>query len=146
GTTYKTIGKFDKNGLPDYLLPRETISPGLTSFMNNYLVPGRNLITTHPELFTNSAIADIKITKPSTVYMTFVHQEASITNALAFYTYATDNPPATAKDIERITYIFPNSGKGTPLQPGDKVTLGQFNPGVSVGFVLLINAWDAKTK
>lgn len=146
GTEYKTLGKFDKNGLPNYLLPKDVISSGLTSFMNHYLVNGRHLVTTHPELFTNNSIADIKITKPSTVYMTFVHQEASRTNALAFYSYPTDNPPVSAKDIERITYAFPNAGEGTTLKPGDKVSLGQFNPGTSIGFVLLINAWDKRTK
>ena len=145
-TVYKTLGKFDENGLPNYLLPKDNISPGLINFMNQYFQDGRNLIQTHPELFTNNAIADIQITKSSTVYMTFVHQEASRTNALAFYTYNTGNPPATAKDIKKITYVFPNAGDGTTLQPGDKVSLGQFNPGVSVGFVLLINGWDKKTK
>ena len=146
GTTYKTLGNYDNKGLPSYLLPKDVISTGLQNFMDGYLVNGRNLIMSHPELFTNSAIADIKVTKPSTIYMTFVHQDASNTNALAFYTYSTDNPPATAKDIEKITYVFPNAGDGTPLQSGDKVSLGQFNPGTSVGFVLLINAWDKKAK
>ena len=146
GTDYQNLGKFDKTGLPSYLLPKDNISFELQSFMDGYLVNGRNLISTHPELFTNSAIADIKVIKPSTIYMTFVHQDASRTNALAFYTYSTNNPPATAKDIEKITYVFPNAGNGTPLQSGDKVSLGQFNPGTSVGFVLLINAWDKKEK
>ncbi len=146
GTTYKNLGKYDKTGLPNYLLPKDIITTELQDFMNHYLVDGQNLVATHPELFTNSAIADIEITKPSTIYMTFVHQEASRTNSLAFYSYSTDNPPATAKDIEKITYAFPNVGEDTPLQPGDKVSLGQFNPGTSVGFVLLISAWDRKTK
>lgn len=146
GTEYKTLGKYDNDGLPKYLLPKDNISPELQNLISDYLIDGRNLVQAHPELFTNSAIADIKITKPSTVYMTFVHQEAYNTNALAFYTYSTDSPPATAKDIKQITYVFPNSGNGTPLQAGDKVSLGNFNPGISVGFVLMINAWDKKAK
>lgn len=146
GTTYKTLGSFDKNGLPDYLLPRDVISPDLQNFMAEYLVNGRNLVTSHPELFTNSAIADIKITKPSTAYMTFVQQDAGSRNALAFYTYPTDNPPATAKDINTIVYAFPNVGGTTTLQPGDKVSIGQFAPGTSIGFVLLINGWDGQSK
>lgn len=146
GTDYQTLGKYDNSGLPSYLLPKDNISSALQSFMDGYLVNGRNLISAHPELFTNSAIADIKVTKPSTIYMTFVHQEAWQNNALAFYSYPTDNPPASAKDIERITYAFPNVGESTPLKPGDKVSLGQFNPGTSVGFVLLISGWDKKAK
>ena len=146
GTDYKTLGKFDKNGLPNYLLPKDNISLELQNFMSEYLVNGKNLVLSHPQLFTNSAIADIKVTKPSTIYMTFVQQDAGTSNALAFYVYPTNNPPATAKDIEKITYAFPNVGPSTSLKPGDKVSLGQFNPGVSIGFVLLINAWDKKAK
>ena len=58
-------------------------------------------------------------------------------NALAFYTYPSDNPPATAKDIKNITYAFPNVGGTTTLQAGDKVNIGQFNPGTSIGFVII---------
>lgn len=144
-TTYNTLGLFDKNGLPNYLLTKDYISPELQNFMSEYLVNGKNLIQAHPELFTNNAIADITITKPSTVYMTFVQQDAGSNNALAFYTYATNNPPATAKDIEKITYAFPNVGPITPLHPGDKINIGQFSPGTSIGFVLLINAWDNRS-
>ena len=142
GTTYSLLGGFNKNGMPDYLLTPDVISTGLQDFMSEYLVNGRNLIESHPELFTNNAIADIKVVKRSTVYMTFVQQDASNNNALAFYTYPSENPPMTAKDIEKITYAFPNVGSTTPLKPGDKVNLGQFDPGISIGFVLMINAWD----
>ena len=144
-TRYNTLGSFDKNGMPSYLLPRDYISSELENLLSEYLVNGRNLIQAHPELFTNTAIADIKITKPSTVYLTFVMQGAESNNAIAFYTYSTDNPPTTAKDIEKITYAFPNVGPATTLQAGDKVNIGQFNPGTSIGFVLLINAWDSKS-
>ena len=74
--------------------------------------------------------------------MTYIHQGAGTKNTLAFYTYPSNNPPATAKDIKNITFAFPNVGPTTTLQPGHKVNIGRFNPGTSVGFVLLINAWD----
>lgn len=144
GTTYKSLGNYDKNGLPNYLLPKDVISPELTNFMAEYLVNGKNLIQAHPELFTNNAIADVRITKPSTVYMTFVQQGATNKNALAFYTYPTDNPPMTTKDIGKITYALPNVGPSTSLQAGDKVSIGTFSPGTSIGFILMINAWDSK--
>lgn len=141
-TTYKTLGTFNKNGLPDYLVQRDVISPGLQSFINEYLVDQRNLVVAHPELFTKSAIGDITITKPTTVYMTFVHQDTDGKNSFGFYTYPTDNPPKSSKEISTITYAFPNIGNSTPLKSGDKVKLGRFETGTSLGFVLIVNGWD----
>lgn len=144
-TTYKTLGSFDKNGLPSYLEQSDVISPGLQSFINEYLVDGRNLIEAHPELFTKTAIGDITITKSTTIYMTFVHQDTDGKNSFGFYTYPTNNPPKSSKDISTITYAFPNIGNLTPLIPGNKVKLGRFEPGTSVGFVLIVNGWDQQT-
>ena len=84
-TTYKTLGGFGKNGLPDYLVERDIISSGLQSFIDEYLVDSRNLIQAHPELFTKSAIGDITVTKPTTIYMTFVRQDTDGNNAFGFY-------------------------------------------------------------
>jgi len=63
-------------------------------------------------------------------------------NAVAFYTYPTTQPPASAKDIKNIVYFFPNASGLTSLTPGDKVKIGKFDPGTSIGFVLMQNAWD----
>ncbi len=141
-TTYQTLGGYDSSGKPDYLLPKDTISANLLSFINSMLSNGVDLRTTHPELLESAAIADIKVTTPSDIYMTFVSQGSGFTNSIAFYTYPTNQPPASTKDITTITYAFPNAGNYTPLQPGDKVKLGRFNAGTSVGFVLLQSAWN----
>lgn len=146
GTTYQILGKYDGSGKPSYLMTPDIISPGMQDFMVDYTQNGKNLMISNPELFTSSAIADITITQPSTVYMTFVYQNAGAKNAIAFYNYPTNTPPATAKDIQTITYIFPNTGRNTPLVPGDKVKIGAFNAGTSIGFVLLKNAWDSESK
>ncbi|MEO6683711.1 MAG: DUF4114 domain-containing protein [Ginsengibacter sp.] len=145
-TTYKTLGSYDNNGLPGYLEQPDIISPQLRVFMNSYLVDSRNLTISNPELFNTNAIADITIVKPTTLYMTYVHQATDGNSALGFYTYPTNNPPLKAKDIKEIVYAFPNAGGKTTLKPGDKVKLGSFSPGTSVGFVLLVNAWDLETR
>ena len=144
-TNYKALGNYDKNGLPDYLLQRDVISPGLQSLMDQYLVDTRNLVSTHPELFTNRAMGDITITEPSTVYMTFVHRDTDGSNAFGFYTYPTDSPPKTSKELNIITAAFPNVGKSTPLKSGDKIKLGKFQPGISIGFVLIVNGWNQES-
>lgn len=145
-TTYKTLGAFDSSGRPDYLLSKDPISSNMTSYINATLPKWTDLRTTHPELLTTKAIADLAITKTSDVFLTFVSQQAGNTNAVAFYTYPTGSSPQSPKDIITITYAFPNAGYGTMLQAGDKVKIGRFDPGTSVGFVILQNAWDLTTK
>ena len=145
-TTYQTLGTYDSLGKPNYLAPADTISPSLLSFINNFLPKGLNLTISHPELFSNTAIADITITQPSDVYVTFVVEKCLYKNALAFYTYPTNQSPTSAKDISLITYIFPNCGNNTPLLSGNKVKIGRFDVGTSIGFVLMENAWDTATK
>ncbi|MEP6596505.1 MAG: DUF4114 domain-containing protein, partial [Ginsengibacter sp.] len=124
----------------------DAISSNMLSFINSILIEKSDLRTTHPELLSTSAIADIAITQPSDVLITFVFEvTGNSPNALAFYTYPTNTPPASAKDIKTITYFFPSAGSGTKLAAGDKVKIGRFQPGTSIGFVLLKGAWNATT-
>jgi hypothetical protein len=118
----------------------------MLSFISKTLPEAIDLRTSSPDLLTTKAIADIAITERSDVFMTFVAQGAGLPNALAFYTYPTNNPPASPDDIETITYIFPNAGHLTPLWAGDKVKIGTFGPGISIGFVLMQNSWMDQTK
>jgi len=145
-TTYQTLGTFDEFGKPNYLAGRDVITSDLLSFINTNLPQNKDLRNTNPQLLSNPPIADIVITRQSEVSVTYVSSETAFTEAFAFYTYPTGKPPASAKDIKTITYVFPNTGKGTTLQPGDKVKIGNFNSGTSIGFVLLENGWDAETK
>jgi len=144
-TTYQTLGTFNTEGKPDYLLPRDQISSSMLSFIDSTLPNGKDLRVSHPELFTSTAIADIKVTQSSDIFITFVSEVGDLSNSFAFYTYPTNQPPTSPKDIKLITYIFPNTGVNTPLQAGDKVKIGRFDPGTSVGFVLLKGAWNTTT-
>lgn len=141
-TTYESLGTYSQTGKPDYLTTPDAISQDLLTYYFETLPEGKDLRKTHPELLTTNAIADIKITKPSDVFITFVYKSGAYSNSFAFYTYPSDQPPLSTKDIKEIKYIFPNAGYLTPLKQGDKVKIGNFQPGTSIGFVLLQNAWD----
>jgi hypothetical protein len=146
GTSYNTLGTFDNTGKPNYLLTKDIIAPAFIAFINDTLPEDRNLRAANSPLLESRAIADIDITQPSDVLITFVSQgAASFKNSLAFYTYNTSNPPDSAKEIETITYIFPHVGYQSPLRAGDKVKIGRFNPGTTIGFVLLQNAFNTST-
>jgi len=141
-TTYQALGAYDSSGTPGYLLPKDAVSTDLQSYVNNILVEKSDLRKTHPELLSTNAIADLEITQPADVFITFVSQVTTSKNALAFYTYPANHSPASPTDIDTITYIFPSIGLGTKLQTGDKVKIGRFDAGTSIGFVLLRDAWD----
>ena len=144
-TSYAALGTFDNTGKPENLLPKDSISAAMVSFIDTTLPEKRDLRNTYPELLTTKAIADIKITQPSDVFITFIEQGTKYSNTFAFYTYPTNAPPASTEDIKTITYVFPNAGYLTPLKKGDKVKIGRFAVGTSIGFVLLKNAWDNTT-
>jgi len=145
-TDYQTLGSYDTSGKPSHLETPDVVSSNMRAFISSMLPPGQDLRKTHPELLTTKAIADITITEPSDIYITFVSHGASYPNAFAFYTYPTNAPPASAKDIKTITYVFPNVGAGTTLKAGDKAKLGRFEVGTSIGFVLMQGAWNKETK
>ena len=143
-TTYQNLVTFNSLGKPDNLL-KDTISPAMLSFINSFLPDGKNFAAAHSELFTSNATPDITPDRRSDVYLTFVSGNAGNSNSIAFYTFPTNQPPANADAIKLITYVFPNAGRLTPLTPGDKIKIGTFDPGTSIGLVLMQNAWDTTT-
>jgi hypothetical protein len=142
---YQNLGAWDDSGKPKYLLPKDPISTNLLSYLTQTL-PDVDERIAHPDFLTTSSVADVRITQQSNVYITFVSQGSiALRNTLSFYTYPTNNPPATREDIKTITCIFPNAGYETPLVAGDKVKIGRFNAGTSIGFVLFRDAWRQPT-
>ncbi|MCC8410689.1 LruC domain-containing protein [Mucilaginibacter sp. UR6-1] len=138
-------------GKPVYLeTTSDVIDQGLLSYVNASLPEGTPLTTSHPEYLTSSSVQAINVTAKSDVWITFVSEGAGYRNTLAYYTYPTNNPPTQAGGgtllggIDKVTYIFPNasaSGSGGGLVSGNKVKLGTFDAGTSIGFVLIQDAW-----
>ncbi|WP_158827389.1 LruC domain-containing protein [Mucilaginibacter lacusdianchii] len=135
-----------KLGRPVYLESTpDAIDASLLSYINASLPEGNALTKTHPEYLSSTAMPDLNVKATSDVWITFVSEGAGLLNSLGYYTYPTNNPPASTSDISKITVIFPNSsavGSAGGLNSGDKVKLGRFNAGTSIGFVLLQNAWS----
>ena len=140
-TTYDFLSAYDAAGTPVNML-KDTISSNLLSFISTTLPDGQNLTKSHPELFAATANNDIVVTQHCDVYITFVSIGTAATNSIAFYTYPTSAPPETSKDISKITYVFPNAGNNTALIPGDKMKIGTYEAGTSIGFVVMHAAWE----
>ena len=138
-------------GRPAYLeATGDVIDASLLSYVNASLPESKPVPTSHPSYLATNAVHAINVTAKSDVWVTFVAEGAGFQNTLAYYTYKTDNPPSqinggtNADGIDKITYIFPNasgSGSGGGLKAGDKVKLGTFEAGTTIGFVLIQNAW-----
>jgi len=133
-------------GVPKYLLStNDVISAALLSYVNASLPEGQNLGVTHPNYLASTNTSTLNITATADVWITFVAEGAGNLNTLAYYTYPTNTPPQTTADVQNATLIFPNAsglGSGGGLVPGNKVHLGTFNAGTSIGFMLLGNAWS----
>jgi LruC domain-containing protein len=147
--TINYFGTYNNVGVPDYLEPqRDQISSTLLQYINASLPESMPVPQYHPSFLANGKKTSLDIDSTADVWLTFVHEGAGWTNAIAYYTYPTGTPPQSINDINEITVVFPNlsfAGSGGGLQSGDKVFIGRFNPGVSIGLVLMADAWDGNT-
>lgn len=135
-------------GVPKYLEPTpDVVDKSLLSYVNASLPENKPLTVSHPEYLSSSAVSTLNIVEKSDVWITFVAEGAGNLNTLAYYTYATGNPPSKEADIKTATIIFPNAsayGSGGGLKPGDKVKIGTFDAGTTIGFVMIGNGWTGK--
>jgi len=140
------LGGFDRSGVPDYLEPdNDEISKDFLNDINNTLPERQTLTTSHPEYLQSGLDYNLNLIGDCDVWITFVHEGAGYKNELGFYSYPTGQTPQTSDDIKEITIIFPNvsyEGSGGGLYSGNKVYIGRFNSGTSIGFALMANGWD----
>jgi LruC domain-containing protein len=132
-------------GRPKYLeTTPDVISASLLANVNASLPESNPVPKSHPEYLSSSNTTTLNIVKQSDVWITYVSEGAGFLNTLAYYTYPTSTPPTKISDIKNATLVFPNSsnvGSAGGLNAGDKVKIGRFNAGTSIGFILLQNAW-----
>lgn len=138
-------------GRPNWLeTTPDVIDASLLSYVNASLPESSPVPTTHPDYLNTTTVHTINVTAKADVWITYVSEGAGYQNTLAYYTYKTSNPPSQTSGgtlvdgIDKVTLVFPNasgSGSGGGLKSGDKVKLGTFDAGTSIGFVLIQNAW-----
>ncbi len=147
-TIIQALGIYNSAGKPNYLLTKDIISAQLLEFVNASLPERQPVPTYHPGYLAENTETNLNIEQVADVWMTFVTEGAGYRNTLGFYTYPTGNPPASAADISVLHIGFPNaslSGSGGELTPGDKIHLGRFQPGESIGFVLVADGFNSVT-
>ncbi len=146
---YKYLGSYTNQGKPNYLEPvNDIVSGELLSFINASLPERRPVMTYHPDYLLNNVETNINIIEQSDVWLTFISEGAGWTNSIAFFTYPTGNPPQSESDIDTLRIVLPNAslrGSGGELVSGNRVKLGRFDAGTSIGFVLIANGWNGSS-
>lgn len=147
-------------GLPNNLeKTNDVITSDFLADVNASLPERFELPISHPEYFLSEDDGSIVLIEDAEVWVTFVHEGAGYTNTLAYYSYPTDNAPATKADIKYSTLIFPNvsyTNSGGDLKSGNKVQLLYFDKvknqytnifpaGTSVAWVFRANGWNGST-
>lgn len=143
---FKYLGTFSSIGKPNYLsMPNATIDAQFLSSVNASLPESKAVPKYHPAYLKNTVRTTLNIQDQSDVWITFVAEGAGYQNTLGFYTYQTGNPPKTTSDIDSIKIILPNAsinGTTGPLIPGNRVKIGRFQKGTTIGFVLIANGFQ----
>lgn len=145
GAAYKPMGKADVNGRPLYLeATGDVISAEMLSYISYSLPESKSVPKLHPEFIADGTTSNINITKKSEVWVTFIYEGAGYRNTIGYYVYDTKNPPTSAKDIDTIYTVLPNASmafSGGGMKSGDKVSLGIFDAGKTIGFAIFADAW-----
>lgn len=148
-TNYNTLGTWNSQGVPNYLLPvGDVVDQDLMNDVNASLPEGIALPISHPDYFTGTNDFALHLTDSCDVWITFVHEGAGWKNSLGFYTYPEGSAPTSAGQITNLTIIFPNTsfnGSGGGLYTGDKVHLGVFGPGTVVEWFMVAQGWSTST-
>ncbi|MEI7662185.1 MAG: LruC domain-containing protein [Bacteroidota bacterium] len=143
------MGTYNSSGVPNYLTPtNDPIDASMIQDINATLPEYISLVNSHPQYFAASNVQNLIVSEPSDVWVTFVHEGAGYLNVLGYYKYPTGNPPANPASIDSLHIIFPNvsfSGSGGGLTSGNRVHLGVFGPGTTIGWVLIADGFRNKT-
>ena len=153
GGTIKSAGSvrwvymsgYTSQGVPNNLMPvNDPVNQVLMNDINTALPEYRNEVAAHPDWFSGTPPNNIEILSLSDVYITYITEGAGWMNSLGYFTFNTGSPPASAAAIDTVHVIFPNvsnAGSGGGLNPGNKIYLGKFPAGKSIGFVVAAHAW-----
>jgi LruC domain-containing protein len=142
------LGGWDVNGVPNYLTTPDVLT---TAFKNRILgaLPENKAVPVFRPQYINNVLPVIEVTQTADVWITFVHEGASLKNVLFYYIYNKNSPPATANDIDSLYTIFPNSsfsGSGGGLAAGDKVKIGRFGKDTIIGFAMAANGFNGSSQ
>ena len=142
---FTLMGRVTGIGVPTYLLRLgDVVSQDVLSLINASVPEGRPVPTYNPSYIADGTQSNVVLKDSAAVWITFVSEGAGYRNAVGYYSYPTNNPPKKVGDISKLNVIFPNAsfvGSGGGLRTGDKVLLGSFSGGTTIGWFLIPDGW-----
>ncbi len=139
------MGTFNSSGVPNYLEPvNDPVDQSLLNDLNASLPEYQSVPVYHPQYLANTAPDNLGLTELCDVWVTYITEGAGWRNSVGFFTFPTNQPPASANAIDSIKIVFPNlsnSGSGGGMNPGNKVYIGRYPAGRSIGWVVFANGW-----
>lgn len=135
---------FNNNGVPSPMT-NDVLSADFLQRINATLPESRSVPEYHPSYLSTNNQTNIKIDELAEVWITFVHEGAGYQNALGFHTFPSNQPPATPAQVGTKTLIFPNAslyGSDGGLRAGNKVYMGIFQPGTTIGWFLVADGFQ----
>lgn len=147
--SYK-LGRWNNQGLPNYLLPgRDALSQSFLNDINVSLPERRPVPQYNPEYLQSNKERNLILKEQCDVWITFVGEGAGYANSLFFFVYNKNNKPTSMSQIDSFYAIFPNasySGSGGSMIAGDKVYIGRFGADTAIGFAIAANGWDGASR
>ena len=145
-TKWVYMSGYNSQGVPNNLMPvNDPVDQQLMHDINTALPEYKNEVAAHPEWFSGTPPNNIDILTQSEVYITYITEGAGWMDALGYFTFNTNQPPSSSSAIDTIHVIFPNvsnTGSGGGLNPGNKIYLGKFPAGKSIGFAHVPHGWN----
>ncbi|PCJ19410.1 MAG: hypothetical protein COB04_05815 [Gammaproteobacteria bacterium] len=96
------------------------------------------------ELFlVDDSQSNIHLEEEAEVFITFLHEGAGYKNSFGYFTYDSEAPPTTTSEVNEII-VFANLSYPY-MAAGDRVSIGTFPAGTSIGFFLAANGFTTST-
>lgn len=145
---YKYLSPYNSLGVPSVMASNGLVTSQMLNFINSSVPEFQPVPIYHPNYLQQNLNTDVDIVQTSEVWLTFVHEGAGYKNSLGFYKYPTNNPPTSVSQIDTVYVVFPNASyynSGGGLHSGNRVSIGTFQPGTSIGFVCISNGWTGSS-
>ncbi|MCX6283378.1 MAG: LruC domain-containing protein [Bacteroidetes bacterium] len=143
------LGTYTSVGAPNYLESvNDVVSASLLNDINASFPEGQNVANSHPQYLTSTNETNLPLREQCDVWITYISSYCGFHNIVGFFTFNTNNPPSNPSQIDSIKVIWPNvalTGNSGGLATGNKVYLGRFPAGKSLGWVIFANGWNGST-
>ena len=137
---------WDSDGKPNYLEGNDNFSNDFLKQINEQF--SGSTYDLNSSFFSPSCNRFITLNQDAAVYVSLVGESTDNQNALLYYTYDKNNPPASVNDISKLHVVFPNMsfvGSGGSLSSSNRVKIGDFKSGTTIAYCIATNGWKGGT-